>query len=90
MIRQKFLGILMITLLCLLLTQVFAQAPKKVRFDGLYQTKTLYDSPSPYRSFLRFYTDSTVLYVSSIGKARVISKWFKKPFDDRYDCKGKI
>jgi len=59
-----------------------------VRFDGLYQTET--DSVEHYRSFLRFYADSTVISVTSTGEAKDIIKWLKKPYKDQgvYEIKN--
>ena len=43
-----------------------------VHYDGLYQCKE-----KDYTSFLRFYSDGTVINVSSTGTAEQIIKWFK-------------
>ncbi len=66
--------------------QAFSQTHKAVRFDGLYQSETNNNS----RHFLRFYSDSTVISVTSTGEATDVIKWLKKPFDDKgkYEIKG--
>jgi len=66
---------------------VFTSCTKNVRFDGFYQTQSKED----YKSFLRFYSDSTVLSVTTDGDAEAsnLISWFKKPFDNPHHSKGK-
>jgi hypothetical protein len=55
---------------------------RKVRFRiGLYQSGPFEGSNrSNNWKYLRFYSDGTVLSVSSSGKPNQIAKWFKKPY----------
>lgn len=81
--RQSFI---IVFLFCISAIQVFSQSSIEVRFDGLYQSGTNGDS----RYFLRFYSDSTVISVTSTGQATDVIKWFKKPFNDqgKYEING--
>ena len=62
------------------------ETQQEIRFDGLYQSETDIDS----RKFLRFYSDSTVISVSSTGEATDVIKWFKKGWDNegKFEVKG--
>ena len=79
--------ILFAFLFCISAIQVFSQTNMKVRFDGLYQTELNIKSDS--RRFLRFYSDNTVLSVSSTGEATDVIQWLEKPYHDhgKYEIK---
>jgi hypothetical protein len=73
---------------------VFAQTNSIVRYDGLYQTEI--DSSYGARGYLRLYSDSTVLSVTSTGNATQVMVWLKKEDADssdyskgKYEIKGK-
>ena len=75
---------LILILLLISTIQVFSQTLKEVRFDGLYQSETEGD----YRSFLRLYSDGTVLSITSTGQVSDLKKWFKKPYKKPYHSRG--
>jgi len=50
----------------------------RVRTDGLYVSDVLMAHQVNYRKFVRFYSDGTVLHVSSTGKPTEIIKWFTR------------
>jgi hypothetical protein len=52
----------------------------------LYQSKTIDGS----RDFLRFYSDGIVLSVGTTGEVTDLIKWFKKPYDQPYQSRGKF
>jgi len=81
-------NIIFVFLFCISTIQVFSQTHKGVRFDGLYQS----ESDSESKHFLRFYSDSSVISVSSIGEATDVIKWLKKPYDDqgKFEIKGNM
>jgi hypothetical protein len=54
-----------------------------VRSDGLYISDVLISKKVNYRKFFRFYSDGTVLHVSSTGKPSEIIKWFSKEGNQR-------
>lgn len=65
----------------------FAQtsiSPVKLNYGGFYHT--LSDSLNPFRFYLRFYTDGTVIGTSTAGNPRNLIPWFKK--DHRYVSSG--
>lgn len=64
-----------------------------LRYDGIYATGiTTDDSGMPYRQYLRFYEDGTVLDASSIGTPAQVARWLVKDKRDlssgRYTVDG--
>ncbi len=58
---------------------VFSQTSTKappLHFDGYYHT--LSDTLNPFRYYLRFYPDGTVIGISTAGNPRNLIPWFKK------------
>ena len=53
---------------------VFASPQATLRYDGVYRSKRIAD----YWNYLRFYSDGTVIEVSSTGKPKDLRKWFSK------------
>ena len=78
--------IIFVFLFCISPIPVFSQSRVGLRFDGLYQSVSESDS----RHFLRFYSDSTVISVTSTGEATDVIKWLKKPYDNqgKFEIKG--
>ena len=58
---------------------------QQVRFDGYYHT--LSDSLNPFRYYLRFYEDGTVINYCTAGSPDKLLKWFSK--NDNASLKGK-
>ena len=57
----------------------------RIRYDGYYHT--LSDSLNPFRYYLRFYNDGTVIYYCTAGKPEALLKWFSK--NDNSSLKGR-
>jgi hypothetical protein len=61
----------------------------KLHFDGLYHTMS--DSLNPFRFYLRFYTDGTVIGYTTAGNPERLIQWFSKdhpaPSKGRYALK---
>ena len=72
-------------LLILLLLVASAGWSQKIRHDGYYHT--LSDSLNPFRYYLRFYEDGTVIHYCTAGKPETLLKWFSK--NDNSSMKGK-
>lgn len=71
--------LLLTALLLTTLTCAYAQnsAPAtKLLFDGYYHT--LSDTLNPFRYYLRFYADGTVIGISTAGNPKNLIPWFKK------------
>jgi hypothetical protein len=66
-------------ILLLLLTHTYAQS--KISFNGYYYHASA-DSINPYKYFLRFYPDGTVITVTTAGKPENLKKWFTKDYKD--------
>ena len=60
------------------------QAQTKLHFDGYYVTAA--DSLNPFRYYLRFYEDGTVIGCSTAGDPKNLLPWFKK--DHKSPTKG--
>ena len=58
---------------------------QQIRFDGYYHT--LSDSLNPFRYYLRFYEDGTVINYCTAGNPDKLLKWFSK--NDNASLKGK-
>lgn len=69
----------------LLLNNTTAYTQNKLHFDGLYHTVS--DSLNPFRFYLRFYADSTVIGYGTGGNPQNLLKWFSK--DHASAAKGK-
>ena len=72
----------LLIVLLLIMTTGWSQ---KIRYDGYYHT--LSDSLNPFRYYLRFYDDGTVIYYSTAGKPEALLKWFSK--NDNSSLKGR-
>lgn len=59
-------------------------AQAKLNFDGFYVTAA--DSLNPFRYYLRFYEDGTVIGCSTAGDPKNLLPWFKK--DNKSPTKG--
>jgi hypothetical protein len=68
-----------------LLFVITGWSQKQIRFDGYYHT--LSDSLNPFRFYLRFYDDGTVISYCTAGKPETLLKWFSK--NDNSSMKGK-
>lgn len=53
-----------------------AVAQNKLSYDGYYRTQA--DSLNPFRYYLRFYEDGTVISITTAGKPENLLRWFKK------------
>lgn len=74
-----------IILCSLMLTFVSAsKAQTKLSFDGYYTT--LPDTLNPFRYYLRFYPDNTVIGYSTAGNPKNLVSWFSK--DHKSPSKG--
>lgn len=62
-----------------------ATAQNKIMYNGLYHTMS--DSLNPFRFYLRFYADSTVIGYGTGGNPQNLLKWFSK--DHASAAKGK-
>lgn len=51
-------------------------AKRNLQFDGYYHT--LSDTLNPFRFYLRFYPDGTVIGISTAGNPKNLVHWFKK------------
>jgi len=60
--------------LCFFLSRAGAQ--QKIKYDGLYHTVS--DSLNPFRFYLRFYNDNTVIGYTTAGKPEKLVSWFSK------------
>ncbi len=67
-----------------LLVQISTNAQDGIRYDGYYCTLT--DSLNPFRYYLRFYEDGTVINYCTAGKPAMLLKWFSK--NDQASLKG--
>ncbi len=61
------------------------QGKAKINFDGLYHT--LSDTLNPFRFYLRFYADGTVIGYTTAGNPERLIQWFSK--DHKAPSKGK-
>ncbi|HEX7845832.1 MAG TPA: hypothetical protein VF476_08550 [Chitinophagaceae bacterium] len=77
--KKSFLLILLVAI------SVSAWSQKQIRYDGYYHT--LSDSLNPFRFYLRFYDDGTVISYCTAGKPETLLKWFSK--NDNSSLKGK-
>lgn len=78
--------------LIMVLAGLFAKGQAQLSYDGYYHTV---DSLSPYRYYLRFYPDGSVIGVNTAGKPENLLPWFKKenktPYKGTYTlADGKI
>jgi hypothetical protein len=67
-------------------------AQKKLSYDGYYHT--LSDSLNPFRFYLRFYEDGTVIGYTTAGNPKNLVPWFRKdhasPSKGRYTVKDSL
>ena len=68
-----------------LLVQLSTNGQDGLRYDGYYTT--LPDSLNPFRYYLRFYEDGTVINYCTAGNPATLLKWFSK--NDHASLKGK-
>jgi predicted 3-demethylubiquinone-9 3-methyltransferase (glyoxalase superfamily) len=61
-------------------------AQQKMSYDGYYITQP--DTNSPFKYYLRFYPDGTVITVTTAGKPENLARWFTKDYKDV--AKGKF
>ena len=78
--------------LIMVLAGLSAKGQAQLSYDGYYHTV---DSLSPYRYYLRFYPDGSVIGVNTAGKPENLLSWFKKenktPYKGTYTLsEGKI
>lgn len=78
--------------LIMVLAGLSAKGQAQLSYDGYYHTV---DSLSPYRYYLRFYPDGSVIGVNTAGKPENLLPWFKKenktPYKGTYTLsEGKI
>lgn len=78
--------------LIMVLAGLSAKGQAQLSYDGYYHTV---DSLSPYRYYLRFYPDGSVIGVNTAGKPENLLPWFKKenktPYKGTYTLtNGKI
>ncbi|HEX7844624.1 MAG TPA: hypothetical protein VF476_02420 [Chitinophagaceae bacterium] len=64
--------------------------PGKINYNGFYHTQS--DSLNPFRFYLRFYEDGTVIGYTTAGNPQNLVPWFKKehksPSKGRYQIKS--
>ena len=58
---------------------------ENLRFDGYYHT--IGDTMDPFRYYLRFYEDGSVIYYCTAGNPATLLKWWSK--NDQASLKGK-
>ena len=68
-----------------LMIQISLKAQDGLRYDGYYTT--LADSLNPFRYYLRFYEDGTVINYCTAGNPATLLKWFSK--NDQSSLKGR-
>ncbi len=84
MSNRNLLLVIIITAAALVLSSG-ASAQRKVSYDGLYHT--LSDTLDPFRFYLRFYPDGTVIGYTTAGNPQNLVRWFSK--DHKAPSKGK-
>lgn len=86
--RKPFLisVILFISLSCISQT---SSKRENIHFDGVYHTMS--DSLNPFRYYLRFYADGTVIGYTTAGNPERLVQWFSKehkaPSKGKYEVK---
>ena len=80
---MKKKNLLLVAVLLLTGPAVFSQ--ERLRYDGYYSTQP--DSMNPFRYYLRFYEDGTVINYCTAGNPATLLKWFSK--NDQASLKGK-
>ena len=82
---MKMKGLLIVLFFLVIRYSTSAQENERLRYDGYYTT--LGDSLNPFRYYLRFYEDGTVINYCTAGNPATLLKWFSK--DDQSSLKGK-
>lgn len=57
-----------------------ADAQLKISYEGYYITQP--DTISPFKYYLRFYPDGSVITVTTAGKPENLTRWFTKDYKD--------
>jgi len=70
-----------------ILVSVFCAAQKEMSYDGYYVSIPDSNSVSMFKYYLRFYSDGTVIGVTTAGKPSNLVPWFKK--ENNTPSKGK-
>ena len=83
--KRKLLTLLLPLVIVLVSSAQTMQRKAKINFDGLYHTYS--DSLNPFRYYLRFYMNGTVIGYTTAGNPQRLIQWFSK--EHQSPSKGK-